>query len=104
LPMPSVHTPAYVSGRWPFTWPALGFWLFVLVMPFTYVIFAAGGAPDLFVAFFLVPLAIALAPLLTRHGRAAARIAMHALAMRLTLAEVRSFFFADSPSTRALVE
>jgi hypothetical protein len=45
---------------------ALGLWLFALAMPFTYVIFAPGHDPRLFLWFFLIPAATALSPLLTR--------------------------------------
>jgi glycosyl transferase family 87 len=34
---------------------ACGLWLFALVMPFTYVIFAPGHNPNLFIWFFLIP-------------------------------------------------
>ncbi len=42
---------------------AFGFWVFVLEMPFTYVIFAPGYNANLFLVFFAVPLALAGAPL-----------------------------------------
>jgi hypothetical protein len=45
---------------------AFGLWLFALAMPFTYVIFATGHDPKLFVWFFLIPAAAALTPLLAR--------------------------------------
>jgi hypothetical protein len=45
---------------------AFGLWLFALVMPFTYVIFAPGHDPNLFIWFFLIPAAISLYPLLAR--------------------------------------
>lgn len=56
--------------------PWLALWLFVLLMPFTYVIFAPGQQPNLFLLFFAVPLALAAAPLVervARHVRARAR-------------------------------
>jgi hypothetical protein len=45
---------------------AFGLWLFALAMPFTYVIFAPGHDPKLFVWFFLIPAAVAMFPLLGR--------------------------------------
>lgn len=41
-------------------------WLFVLAMPFTYVIFAQGGNGDLFPWFFVVPALAAVGPLTAR--------------------------------------
>jgi hypothetical protein len=41
---------------------AQALWLFTLAMPFTYVIFASGGNPRLFLLFFLVPAAAAALP------------------------------------------
>jgi Glycosyltransferase family 87 len=43
---------------------AFGLWLFVLAMPFTYVIFAPGHDANLFPWLFIIPLAVALLPLL----------------------------------------
>lgn len=43
--------------------PALAFWLFVLLMPFTYVVFAPHQTPEIFQIFFVVPLAMATIPL-----------------------------------------
>jgi hypothetical protein len=53
---------------------ALGLWLFALAGPFTYVIFAPGHNPNLFIWFFLVPVALAIAtPIIRaitmRHNR-----------------------------------
>jgi hypothetical protein len=45
---------------------AFGLWLFALAMPFTYVIFAPGHDPKLFIWFFLIPAVAALAPPLAR--------------------------------------
>jgi hypothetical protein len=45
---------------------ALGLWLFALAAPFTYVIFAPGHNPNLFIWFFLGAVAIALSPPLAR--------------------------------------
>ena len=57
-----------------FATPALATWLFTLLMPFTYVIFASGSYhPELFPDFFYVVFAVAALPLLTRRGRAALR-------------------------------
>lgn len=42
-------------------------WLFALAMPFTYVIFVPGGDADLFPWFFVVPAALATAPLFVRR-------------------------------------
>ncbi|MFI5273576.1 MAG: glycosyltransferase 87 family protein [Ktedonobacterales bacterium] len=50
---------------------ALALWLFVLLMPFTYVIFAPGQRQGLFLLFFLVPLALAAYPRLARRLRTA---------------------------------
>lgn len=64
----SLTRPADLSGR--FATPALGTWLFTLLMPFTYVIFASGFFhPDWFLDFFYVCGALAALPLLTRPGR-----------------------------------
>jgi hypothetical protein len=64
--------PADLSGR--FATPALATWLFTLLMPFTYVIFAAGYYhPQLFHDFFYAVFAVAPVPLLTRQGREALR-------------------------------
>ena len=43
---------------------AFGLWLFALAMPFTYVIFAPGHEPGLFVWFFLAPSLLAALPLI----------------------------------------
>jgi hypothetical protein len=62
--------PDDLSGR--FATPALGTWLFALLMPFTYVIFAPGFYhPLIFRAFFYVAFAVATLPLITRSGREA---------------------------------
>jgi hypothetical protein len=62
--------PADLSGR--FATPALGTWLFTLLVPFTYVIFASGYYhPQWFPDFFYAAFAVAALPLLTRQGRAA---------------------------------
>jgi hypothetical protein len=45
---------------------AFGLWLFTVAAPFTYVIFAPGHDPKLFVWFFLIPVMAALSPLLVR--------------------------------------
>ncbi len=59
--------PADLSGR--FATPALGTWLFTLLMPFTYVIFASGYFhPVYFHYFFYAAFAVAALPLLTRAG------------------------------------
>ncbi|HEY7357257.1 MAG TPA: glycosyltransferase family 87 protein [Ktedonobacterales bacterium] len=64
--------PADLSGQ--FATPALATWLFTLLMPFTYVIFASGSYhPQLFHDFFYLVFAVAALPLLTRRGRAALR-------------------------------
>ncbi|HEU5370042.1 MAG TPA: glycosyltransferase family 87 protein, partial [Ktedonobacterales bacterium] len=75
-PMPSRRSaemrPADLSGT--FATPALATWLFTLLMPFTYVIFAAGYYhPQLFHDFFYLVFAVAALPLLTRRGRATLR-------------------------------
>ncbi len=63
---------ADLSGR--FATPAQAIWLFTLLMPFTYVIFAPGFLhPEVFPYFFYVAFALAALPLLTRQGRAALR-------------------------------
>jgi hypothetical protein len=52
--------------------PALGVWLFTLLMPFSYVIFAVGYYhPKAFPYFFYPCCVLALLPLLTSRGRAA---------------------------------
>ncbi|WIG61104.1 MAG: hypothetical protein OJF49_003852 [Ktedonobacterales bacterium] len=56
------HTPTSSS-----TALAFALWLFVLAMPFTYVIFAPQGNAGLFDWFFIVPLAIAAYPLARRR-------------------------------------
>ncbi|MBA3826748.1 MAG: DUF2029 domain-containing protein, partial [Ktedonobacterales bacterium] len=48
------------------TAPVLALWLFALLMPFTYVIFAPGGTAELFQVFFYLPFVLALSPL--RHA------------------------------------
>jgi hypothetical protein len=45
---------------------AFGLWLFALVVPFTYVIFAPQHNPNLFIWFFLIPAMVALSPLFAR--------------------------------------
>jgi hypothetical protein len=45
---------------------AFGLWLFALAMPFTYVIFAPGHDPNLFICLFLIPTVIAQSPLFAR--------------------------------------
>lgn len=61
----------------------LGLWLFVGVLPFTYVIFARGGNAELFQVFFYAPCLVGLAPLLMRWhpalGSAASRQRVAAL-------------------------
>ncbi len=74
--------------------PAIGFWLFILAMPFTYVIFALAGTSDLFLVFFLIPLTIAASSLLTVHGRSTTIHTLRVLASRPTLAEVHALFVA----------
>jgi hypothetical protein len=49
---------------------ALGLWLFALLIPFTYIIFADGGQPHLFQGFFYVAALVALWPWLRARGRA----------------------------------
>jgi hypothetical protein len=80
---------------------ALGLWLFVLAIPFTSVIFAPGSQPAIFIAFFLVPLAVAVTPLLTTRGRATARRVARALFTPPTSAEVRRLLLNASPGARA---
>src|SRR5579871_232346 len=64
--------PVDLSGR--FATPALATWLFTILMPFTYVIFASGSYhPQLFPDFFYAAFAVAALPLLTRRGREALR-------------------------------
>jgi hypothetical protein len=64
--------PVDLSGR--FATPALATWLFTVLMPFTYVIFASGYYhPELFPDFFYAVLAVAALPLLTRRGRESLR-------------------------------
>jgi len=59
-----------LSGR--FATPTQAIWLFTLLMPFTYVIFAQGFLhPTVFLYFFYAAFALAALPLLTRQGRAA---------------------------------
>ena len=53
--------------------PVLGLWLFALLMPFTYIIFAPGMNTDLFQLFFYIPALVALAPLARAEERAALR-------------------------------
>ncbi len=45
---------------------AFGLWLFALAAPFTYVIFAPGHNPNLFIWFFLAPVVVALSALVVR--------------------------------------
>jgi Glycosyltransferase family 87 len=45
---------------------AFGLWLFTLAAPFTYVIFAPGHNPNLFILFFLAPVVAALLALVVR--------------------------------------
>lgn len=47
----------------PVPFPALALWLFVLLMPFTYVVFAPHQVPEIFQLFFAVPLFVAAVPL-----------------------------------------
>nr|MBF6591118.1 hypothetical protein [Ktedonobacterales bacterium] len=54
----------------------MALWLFALAMPFTYIIFAPGGRPELFLWFFFVPLAVAALPLLWAARRPLGRGAM----------------------------
>jgi Glycosyltransferase family 87 len=61
-PVPSAGD---LSGNTPE--PALALWLFVLAMPFTYVIFTPGYNANLFLLFFTVPLALAGIPHLRRR-------------------------------------
>jgi len=56
----AARTADLAGGRPPL---AAALWLFALAMPFTYVIFAPGGAPALFSLFFVAPLALAILPL-----------------------------------------
>jgi hypothetical protein len=71
-PHEAAARPADLSGR--FATPALGTWLFALLMPFTYVIFAEGYLhAQLFLGFFYAAFAVAALPLLTRQGREALR-------------------------------
>ncbi len=51
------------TTRRPLPAPALALWLFVLLMPFTYVVFAPYQQPALFQLFFAVPLVVAAVPL-----------------------------------------
>ncbi|MGO8950786.1 MAG: glycosyltransferase 87 family protein [Ktedonobacterales bacterium] len=53
-----------LSGNMPML--SFAFWLFVLEMPFTYVIFTPGYNANLFLLFFLVPLALASIPVSRR--------------------------------------
>jgi glycosyl transferase family 87 len=76
-------------GRWPGA-PILALWTFLLFMPFTYVIFAPGGSPGMFIWFSLIPAAIAITPLATTHGRAALLAALRRLSAPLTRAELRA--------------
>jgi len=57
-----------LAGRFPSL--GLGLWLFVLALPFSYVIFAPGHDANLFLWVFIVPLVVALAPLLPTLARA----------------------------------
>lgn len=50
--------------------PAVALWLFVLAMPFTYVIFTPGHDANIFLAFFAVPLALVCGSLVLRRLRA----------------------------------
>lgn len=56
-------TPATSARGQPLPLPALALWLFVVLMPFTYVIFAPHQAPDMFLFFFAAPLVVAAIPL-----------------------------------------
>jgi hypothetical protein len=71
LPYPAAATrikpvpPTDLAGNTPE--PALALWLFVLAMPFTYVIFTPSYNANLFLLFFAVPLALAGIPHLRRR-------------------------------------
>ena len=58
--------------QWPSA-PVLALWLFALLMPFTYVIFAQGQNAQLFQLFFYLPFLVALSPLLQAERRATLR-------------------------------
>lgn len=64
---------------------ALALWLFALWLPFTYVIFAPGQNAGLFPLFFVLPLALAVAPTFVRRARLA--VAMPVSARTLSLKE-----------------
>ncbi len=69
--LPTLSRTTVVSADLAGAYPTLtgGLWLFVLAMPFTYVIFAPAQDSNLFVWFFLIPLAVAGVPLRTRLQR-----------------------------------
>ncbi len=76
LPTPSSgqeQAPTRPQQRWSLSaTPALGVWLFTLLMPFSYIIFAAGYFhPKVFPYFFYPCCLLALLPLLTHRGRSA---------------------------------
>lgn len=71
--------PWYIAAILPFlafylgpglNFPALGFWIFALLMPFTYIIFAPDGNANLFQGFFYLAGGVALWPWLRARGRA----------------------------------
>ena len=58
------HERSDIVRRWRIpSMPYLAFWLFLLEIPFTYVIFAPGFNANLFLLFFAVPIALASMPL-----------------------------------------
>ncbi|HEY7983947.1 MAG TPA: glycosyltransferase 87 family protein, partial [Ktedonobacterales bacterium] len=65
-------------------------WVFMLLMPFTYALFAPGGDAGLFIWFSLIPAAITVAPLATRRGRAAWLAVWRRLVAPVTRAELRA--------------
>jgi hypothetical protein len=85
---------ADLSGRRPSLAAAL--WFFALAMPFTYVIFAPGGAPALFSVFFVMPLTLAVLPL-TPWWRLARRalVLRVAPALRRTAAAIAALDHTD---------
>ncbi len=101
----AISRPADLSGR--FAMPALAAWLFTLLMPFTYVIFAPGYFhPQLFPDFFYAAFALAALPLLTRQGRQALRgflrfSAQPATTRPLPLASTEEYPHAVDPTQQA---
>jgi hypothetical protein len=103
LPLLALVLPRRGASAAPTSW-TLGVWLFVLAMPFTYVLFAPGGAAGLFIWLFIIPLAAAAVPLVTAHGRMRARHAAHVLLALPTGVGVRQLVRLVAARARASCE